>query len=257
MNTSEFTSVFQRFQATTSTQVLELSKNCSWININSMGNIEVSEHGNEILMQANMQDALRIQLKHLIRKYRPSWSYLLHKGRKEAFQYFPPNVKQCFKEAELINSYEPAVIEWWDQLAFIARKNQEDNKLRIGRAGEELSLQYEKNRTGKNAVWQSIESNLSGFDILSCVSSSDASPLCIEVKATTYTDLFPFYLTRNEWSVAETSQQFYFHLWILGECPELYIVDKNNIESHIPFNKGNGTWESVKITFDIETLKEI
>lgn len=253
---TEFSSLFKRFEATSAQLVLEVADGCNWIKLDLEGNIRLSEQGNEILFQENMRNALRVQLKHLIEEFEPSWSYLIHKGRKEAFQYFPSDVKQCFKEAELINSFDPDVIKWWDILASIARGKQQDTQLEIGRTGEELSLEYERNRTGKDPVWQSIESNLSGFDILSCVSSTDMAPLRIEVKATTISsNSFTFYLSRNEWNVAETSQQYQFHLWVLGNEPELFIMDKSDVSSHIPSNQGYGIWGNVKITFDIDTLK--
>ncbi|MFQ6321491.1 DUF3883 domain-containing protein [Bacillus halotolerans] len=256
LKSTEFSTTFHRFGATSSSLLLEVAERCNWIKLDFEGNIHISESGQKILIQASMRDALRVQLMDIIYEYRPSWSYLIHKGRKEAFQYFPSHVKQCFKEAELTDSYDHTVIEWWDILALIARGKQQDSQLEIGRAGEELSLEYERNRTGKNPVWQSIESNLSGFDILSCISSSDPAPLRIEVKATTTSsDSFTFYLTRNEWNVAETSQYYQFHLWFLGKEPELFIIDKSDISLHIPLNQGCGIWKNVKITLDINTIK--
>ncbi|MBF7155073.1 protein NO VEIN domain-containing protein [Bacillus albus] len=255
---TEFSSLFKRFETTSSQLVLEVAGGCNWITVDVEGNIRLSEQGKEILIQDNMRDALRVQLKYLIEEFKPSWSYLIHKGRKEAFQYFPTNVKQCFKEAELINSFDPDVIKWWDILASIARGKQQDTQLEVGRIGEELSLVYERNRIRKNPVWQSVESNLSGFDILSCVSSIDMTPLKIEVKTTTISsELFTFYVTRNEWNVAELSQHYYFHLWILGKEPELFIIDKMDLVDHIPLNQGCGYWENAKVILDIKTLQII
>ncbi|RUL47230.1 DUF3883 domain-containing protein [Lysinibacillus antri] len=251
----EFSAAFNRYESTSSQIVLEVAESFNWIQLDLEGNLSVTVKGNEILTQKDMLYALRVQLKHLIEMVKPSWSYLIHKGRKEAFQYFPSDVKQCFKEAELINSYDRDVIEWWDILALAVRGKQLDTQLEIGRTGEELSLEYERKRVNKEPVWQSIESNLSGFDILSVVSLEESTPLRIEVKTSTnVSGTFTFYLTRNEWNVAETSENYLFHLWILSETPEIFIIDKNAIAKHIPTNQGNGSWENVKIIF---TLKEL
>lgn len=255
---TEFSTAFNRYESTSSQIVLEVAESCNWIQLDIEGNLSVTAKGNEILTQKDMFHALRVQLKHLIELVKPSWSYLIHKGRKEAFQYFPSDVKQCFKEAELINSYDRDVIKWWDMLALAVRGQQLDTQLEIGRTGEELSLEYEKNRVNKDPVWQSIESNLTGYDILSVVSLEDPRPLRIEVKASTnVSGSFTFYLTRNEWNVAETSENYLFHLWVLSETPELFILDKNEIANHVSTNQGNGTWENVKITFSSKELNSL
>lgn len=255
---TEFSTAFNRYESTTSQLVLEVAEGCNWIKLDLEGNLSVTAKGNEILTQKDMLYALRVQLKHLIDIAKPSWSYLIHKGRKEAFQYFPSDVKQCFKEAELINSYNKDVIKWWDILALAVRGMQQDTLLEIGRTGEELSLEYERNRVNKEPVWQSIESNLSGFDILSVVSLEDPTPLRIEVKASTKaSNSFSFYLTRNEWNVAKTSNNYLFHFWLLGKDPELYILDKNEITNHVPANQGNGSWENVKISFTLDELNNL
>jgi hypothetical protein len=257
LKTAEFSTLFKRFEATSSPLVLAVAEECNWIKLDVTGTIRVSEFGNEVITQTSMRDSLRVQLKHLVETYKPPWSYLIHKGRKEAFQFFPSNVKQCFKEAELIHSYDSDVIEWWDMLAAIARGKQQDTQLEIGRTGEELSLEYERERTGREPIWQSIESNLSGYDLLSCVSDTNPTPLRIEVKATTVTNSFSFYVTRNEWGVAETSHEYVFHLWILSKTPELFVLDKKDIIPHIPVNQGHGTWENVKVTFNLDMLRKI
>lgn len=255
---TEFSTAFSRYEATSSQMVLEVAEGCNWIQLDINGNLSLTTKGNEVLTQKDMLYALRVQLKHLIEMVKPSWSFLIHKGRKEAFQFFPSDVKQCFKEAELINSYHKDVIKWWDILALAVRGRQQDTQLEIGRTGEELSLEFERNRVNKVPIWQSIDSNLSGFDILSVVSSEDTTPLRIEVKASNkISNSFSFYLTRNEWSVAETSSNYLFHLWILDKTPELYILNKNEVANHVPINQGNGFWESVKITFTLEELNNL
>lgn len=257
IKTTEFLSLFNRFKATSTSLVLEIAENSNWIKIEIDSNVSVTTKGEEVVSESNMRDALRIQLKHLIGDIKPSWSYLIHRGRKEAFQYFPVDVQQCFREAELTNSYEADVVKWWDMFATVARGKQQDTQLETGREGERLSLEYERNRTGKEPVWKSIDSNLAGYDILSIVDADNKTPLRIEVKTSTVrSSEFTFYVSKNEWNVAEGSSNYIFHFWVLGTTPELYIVDKSDIESSIPINKGNGIWENAKIQIDIEMLKK-
>ncbi|MEK4284196.1 DUF3883 domain-containing protein [Ureibacillus sp. FSL K6-0165] len=255
---TEFNNAFQRYEATSPQIILEVTENCNWIQLDKNGNLTTTVRGKEIIEQKDMTYALRVQLKHMIEMNKPSWSYLIHKGRKEAFQYFPSNVKQCFKEAELMNSYDKEVIKWWDVLALAVRGKQLDTQLEIGRTGEELTLEYERKRVNFEPKWQSIESNLSGFDILSVVSSEDSTPLRIEVKASAnVSNIHTFYLTRNEWNVAEVSENYLFYLWVLSESPKLFILDTEEMYNHIPINNGNGSWENLKISFTLEELTNL
>lgn len=256
VKTNEFVDIFKKFEATSPTLILEVAENSNWIQSGLNSEIKVTERGQEVLSKTDMKEALRVQLKHLINDIKPAWSYLIHRGRKEALQYFPVEVKQCFKEAGLIHSYSEEVVKWWDTLAAIARDKQEGVQLETGRLGESLSLAYEFKRTGSKPIWQAVDSNFSGFDILSRISETDATPLRIEVKASKVdSSLFTFFLSRNEWDVAERNLNHVFHFWKLSPEPELYIFNKNDIAAHIPINQGEGLWESVKIEVNIKGLK--
>jgi hypothetical protein len=256
IKTSDFISLFNRFEATSPSLVLEIAENSNWIKIDIDSNVSVSAKGEEIVSESHMRDALRIQLKHLIGDIKPSWSYLIHRGRKEAFQYFPDDVQQCFREAELINSYEADVVKWWDMFASVARGKQQDTQLETGREGERLSLEFERIRTRKEPEWKSIDSNLAGYDILSTLCENNETPLRIEVKASNVrSNEFTFFISRNEWRVAEASPNYIFHFWVLGKEPDLYVLDKSEVESSIPENKGDGTWENAKIQINVETLE--
>jgi len=256
LNTADFKTVFPRFSATSPSLILEVAENSNWINIDMDSHVSVTSKGDTILTEPTMRDSLRMQLKHLIGDVKPSWSYLIHKGRKEAYQYFPADVQQCFKEAGLIDSYDEEVIKWWDILASMARGRQQDTQLEVGRLGERLSKEFETKRTGEEAVWKSIDSNLAGYDILSVISTNNDAPLRIEVKASTInSNMFTFFLSRNEWYVASNSPNYLFHLWKLDGEPELYIVDKSDVAKSIPLNQGDGSWENVKIEVDIGLLE--
>lgn len=256
VKSNEFVRLFNRFEASSPTIVLDIAESSNWIKIDLDSTVVVTQKGEDIVSESNMTGALRVQLKHLIGETKPSWAYLIHKGRKEAYQYFPSNVKQCFKEAELIDSYDPEVVRWWDTFASVARGKQHDFFLETGRTGEELSLKFEKKRTGKEVIWQSVDSNLSGYDILSHVSNSDNTPLRIEVKSSIVdSSLFTFFLTRNEWEVAKNSPNYLFHIWILSSEPKLYILDRDDVAPNIPINRGKGVWENIKIEIDTNMLE--
>lgn len=255
---SEFRSAFNRYQATNPESVLRIAEICNWISIDIDGRVVITEFGEEILSQKNMIDALRVQLKLIIQYIQPAWAALLPKGRTEAVKYFPPEVYQCFKEAELLEGYDRWIIEWWDQLSSIARGKREDTLLEIGRKGEGLSYLYEQKRTKREVIWQSIESNLSGFDLLSCLNSGSDTPLRIEVKTTNIdTDWVTFYLTSHEWEVAQNSEHYIFHLWVLGRYNFLFVLEKDALLPHIPVSRGNGTWEVLKISLNKKELDPV
>jgi hypothetical protein len=73
----------------------------------------------------------------------------------------------------------------------------------IGRSGEKMSFDHEWKRTGLKPIWQAVESNLAGFDILSVTDSINNAKLQIEVKATTSEiNYAKVHITRNEWETA-------------------------------------------------------
>jgi hypothetical protein len=246
----DFSKLFSYFSLASSKAVLELSQKCEWVQLNLDGHLEVTDKGMQVLGTKSTEIALRVQLDHLIEAYRPSWIPLLSQGRSVAAKYLPIDVVQCFREAGLFASNTDEVVAWWDKIAKVSRKGSKDTKLDVGRKGEKLSIAYERKRVKKEPYWQSIESNLAGFDILSIVAESDARPLCIEVKTSNSNwQVAEFYISINEWRVADTSENYVFHLWSLVPAPKLFIVEVSSIAKHIPRNLGNGQWQSVEIPY--------
>jgi hypothetical protein len=87
-------------------------------------------------------------------------------------------------------------------------------------------------------------------DILSVVGLKDANHLNIEVKTSNSTwEVASFYISKNEWSVAMTSPNYMFHLWVLIPKSILYIVSVKTIAEHVPTNNGDGIWQSVEIPY--------
>ena len=219
------------------------------------GNLEITERGKLILQYNDPENALRLQVGHLIESLIPSWIPLLCRGRSEAGKYLPTDVLQCFREAGLFDGTSDEIVTWWDRYSKISRKTNKDNNVEIGRRGEKLSVEYERKRANREPIWQSIESNLSGFDILSTIDEQNQTRLQIEVKTSNSTiDVANFFLSKNEWDVATTSTNYIFHLWSLQPKPTLQIVMVDQVEKHVPDNNGYGKWQKVSVPFAILTL---
>lgn len=160
--------------------------------------------------------------------------------------------KACFTEAQLLKKNPNiTVVNWWDSLSNHIRHEVDDTKLETGRTGEQYTLQYELTRTGVSPKWLSIDSNMLGYDIKSQVSQSDSSVLLIEVKSSSVAiESAYFHISSNEWSVADASPSYIFHLWHLKQSKKrLAVISKEDIRPYIPTNNLLGQWESTKIPF--------
>ncbi len=243
-----FESAFRRFSYSEPEKILELSFSCGWIKLKPSGEIVLTSRGEEINC-LDYLESLVLQLEDMIFCYNPEWAALLPKGREETKHFLPQNVLQCFKEAKLFGEINERIIGIWDKFSIAYRKYHQQKLLEIGRQGEYLSLQYEQERTGTKPMWQSIESNLSGYDILSVIERESSTKIKIEVKSTSsQIDYATFYLSKNEWETAELSQNYIFHLWELTN-KKLYVVNKEIIGGHVPSDSGFGDWREVRIPF--------
>ena len=232
--------------------MLALATRCGWIGINEQLGLDVTEMGSRVQALTGVEDKLRQQIKDFIQAVQPAWANLVPAGRAEALPFMPEAARQCFREAGLVESPpSDAVISWWDHLSAAARGRVSDYLAQVGRAGERCSIKFEENRVGRRPKWQSIESNKSGFDLLSVFEASDPLELQIEVKASERPIPYAaFHVSRNEWEVATISERFVFHVWSLTQSgKKLAILRPSEIESHIPTENGEGKWESVVIPF--------
>lgn len=233
--------------------VLNLSTRCGWVEIDLDGVLQLSDRGMQLHKIDNYQVRLRRQMQDIISREQPSWSKLFPKGRQETVNFVDSDVRQCLDEAGLLSS-PPSneVVAWWDEMAGLVRGIKTSVLSQTGREGERLTLKYEHSRTGKEPVWQSIESNLSGYDVLSCLSDTDVIPLQIEVKASENSlEYAEFHLTSNEWESASLARNYLFHLWELSLIPKLAVVTVEQMGRHIPVNSGEGTWETVHIPYRV------
>lgn len=253
---SDFPAFYNTFSVSSSNQILKTAVEVHWVESTLTDELIVTTKGEEVLKAKDAEEKLRVQIYHLITLLKPSWSSVICYGRAEAVKYFKKDVYQCFNEAGLLNGFSDDVVKWWDKLGLISRNQNNDHLLEIGRIGERLSIEFEKERTGFEPIWQSIDSNSSGYDLLSRKTAADDTTLMIEVKASNRKmDFIEFHISKNEWDVANVSKEKYlFHIWSLNPTKELFILSVNDISNHIPENKGTGEWESVVIVLEKRNL---
>ncbi|MBN8651421.1 MAG: DUF3883 domain-containing protein [Cytophagales bacterium] len=153
------------------------------VGLTQSGQIELSARGKEIIT-FGYQQALLLQLEDLILNFNPVWASILLRGRTEAKNFLPPDALQCFKECGLFGKLTDDIVKFWDKLTLAYRNYTQKKLTEIGRIGEKLSFDYEKTRTGFEPVWQAVESNIAGYDLLSILSSDNSAKLQIEVKST-------------------------------------------------------------------------
>lgn len=109
-------------------------------------------------------------------------------------------------------------------------------------------------RTGCKPDWCSIESNLSGYDILSLRSATNDEHILIEVKTSTE-ELANArcIVSRHEWTLAQCSNnisRYFFYLWNIVRGKKLLaIVSVQDMSQHIPVDNMDGQWEYVSVPF--------
>ncbi|MFT3681247.1 MAG: DUF3883 domain-containing protein [Ferruginibacter sp.] len=250
MTPSYFKSHFNTFKYSTAEKILDVSFKCGWSKLTKDGIIVLSERGKHV-STVDYKSALLFQLEDLILNFNPVWGSILLKGRSDAKNFLPLDVAQCFKESGLFDELNEEIIKFWDKLALAYRNYSQKRMTEIGRTGEKLSYEYEWRRTGHKPIWQAVESNLAGFDILSVADATSQTSLQIEVKATTSEiNYAKIHITRNEWDTAINSRNFIFHLWQI-EKEQLFEVSVLDVAKHIPTDNGDGEWESVEIPFKV------
>lgn len=237
---------------------LNFAAQCHWVSINDGVTYEITPFGEDLLQRFNgsqiRQSMYQDILKNYITTCKPIWARRIPYGRNEAYRIMSDDEQVCFRKAGLMsNPVSRDEVDWWDALAEIERQNIEYVQDDVGRKGEELTMNYEKERTNANPIWESIDSNLAGYDILSQVSKNDPHQILIEVKSSTRplneADCF---ISRNEWDFASAGynqRRYFFYLWLIWKAPKLAIVSYFDMKRHISLDAGLGTWNDVRIPF--------
>ncbi len=112
---------------------------------------------------------------------------------------------------------------------------------------------FEEERTRSEPVWESVNSNLAGYDILSQVSATDKHQILIEVKSSALNmqDASCF-ISHKEWAFASAGynqNRYYFYLWLIDDSPKIAIIPYSDMIRHIPLDNGLGEWSDVCVPF--------
>jgi hypothetical protein len=232
--------------------LIELCQELFWIRANDGGVAVLTPRGARLAAAEGDPAKLRLALLDYVEVLAPPWVKLAIDGRKKLLTFAPRGVAQCLVEADLAAGYADQVVSFWDQLAAIGRGLRGAELSEIGRQGERLSLEYERQRTGREPKWRSVESNLDGYDVLSVADREDTRLVQIEVKASRIGIRGSMRLTRNEWDATELMPLHRFHLWdVSSDRPALAIVPRADVAEHVPADQNFGTWQMVEVPFAV------
>ena len=222
----------------------------------------LSKQGQTLVNTKEFSERAKIILSDYICYVTPAWARRIPYGRQEAFIFMTKDEQACFYEAGLMDENPGnTVIGWWDQISSFLRRIEEDRKIEIGRKGEQLTILYEQKRTGRDPQWISLDSNLSGYDVISQQTQDDPSALLIEVKSSEKSiATADFFVSVNEWHTASNTEKYKFYLWCFyGGKKQLAIIQPRQLFQYIPTNNKSGKWQMVRIPFASfsEAFKEI
>ena len=232
-------------------------RQCGWIKVDN-DTVSFTQCGENIAASFNGfqidQTLWRTILSVYIEKSERAWSRRIPYGRKEAYLIMSPEEQRCFDEAGLMESTDAEVIDWWDALAERERFKRDVSHLDVGREGERFTVLYEQQRTGVTPIWVSVESNIAGYDILSCREKHSNEDVLIEVKSSQKPmEKARCIITRHEWETAQRRNnvgRYFFYLWKLSNDENLLaIVDVAGMQPYIPIDSGSGKWEEVSVPY--------
>jgi hypothetical protein len=239
-----------RFVLSNPADILRVAQDCNWIRATIEGTLVVSDRGRAIVGIPEPAQKLRSQIEDLISTYQPPWSAKMRHGRAETLPAMPLDVQQCFRESGLMDPWSTDVVKWWDSAAQMSRLRWSERLSHTGRLAEQLTCEYENNRTQTQPQWICLDSNFEGYDVLSQLSEHNAGKLLIEVKGSERRPKeADFSFTRNEYRTAQKSNNYVVHLWFVGEPKLLYVVPFPEISKHLPTDSGDGNWEITRIPF--------
>jgi hypothetical protein len=233
-------------------ETLNLCVSLGWVRVAADGCLFLSTRGTELIGEPDGERVLRQQLLDVIVVMRPSWRGLLGRGRVEASRFFDRDTRQMFVESGLLATADDDVVDWWDTVSGAVRSGAAVESLQTGRRGERLTLAAERSRTEREPVWQSVESNLCGYDVLSIVRRGSTMPLRIEVKASSETiEYARFFISRSEWEAALSGSKYVFHVWALKPSVRVATLSVADVESHIPSDRGLGEWQQTTVRYAV------
>ena len=197
----------------------------------------------------------RICIRQLLLRAAPRWTRAVTLGRERFTVLLDRDEIACFRAARLLEDPpDNDVVDWWDNLGRLLRKQLEEQKLDRSRVAERLTLDHENDRLKglgltRKARWIAIEDNTAGYDVLSYdVGPEGPVNKLIEVKSSIASPL-RFFVTRNEWEKAlQFGDSYLFHIWDLAsQAPRLHIRTVKQIAPHIPMDRVKGRWSNAEI----------
>lgn len=230
--------------------VLATAQKCRWLRVLEDGSIVLTERGQALRAFGAIDVCLREQLFDVLMAEAPPWSRRMIQGRFEALKAMPDDVRQCFVDCGLTSGIADDIVSWWDKATGSLRTERSKAMHEIGRRAEKYSLQFERKRTGREPIWQGLETAVSGYDVLSVLDVGSDKRLKIEVKGSGMKkNEASFHVTRTEWNTATTSTDYQFHLWLVRDDPKLFVVPAKDVLPHIPADQGSGKWNGAELFF--------
>lgn len=246
-------SAFGQMGSLPSEQIIETAQAMKWLRASETGVAILTPGGARLRGLQGYEPMLRQALLDYVDIERPSWVQNATFGRMKVIAFAGSKVGQVFVEAGLADGTSDDVVSFWDAMSARGRGLKNDRLNEIGRQGERLTIVHEEQRTGRKPKWVAIDNNSDGYDVLSILDMNDPRSLSIEVKSSTMGLSGTFHLTRNEWERAIETENHTFHLWAIqsNQEPTLAVVSPNEVQSHVPSDKGAGSWENVEIPFKV------
>lgn len=190
----------------------------------------------------------------IIEKFKPKWIQLFKFGLNYVAELkeSDPNIYQCLNECGIFSrdiSYKSKNFISKIKTIIFSEDIHQKSRIELGAYGENLSIQYEFNKTGNKPFQESLWNDNSGYDIESCDIKGNIKR--IEVKTSLNNRA---YISFNEWKKALQSHRdqikYEFHFWRICGCKSsLAIINLNDL-SFIPMNDFDGNhFENYIINF--------
>lgn len=188
----------------------------------------------------------------------PSLLKLATFGRNALVSSLSSDELQVFRAGKLLDKLPGAdIVSWWDGLKISSRAELDEILLAQGRLAESWTIEEEKKILRQfcslEPEWVALDSDRYGYDILSYRQAEGGSIQSIQIEVKSYQNkIYPhFYITSNEWEKAKTAEQTYYcYVWCV-ESQQYQILSFNDIDKHVPNNKGEGRWQTVLIESSI------
>ena len=250
------------YQSNDMQNVIDLCLDCNVVYIDKKSNIFINKRGKKVV---SLEGKVNIKYIELLKLYlltqNPTWIFDVYKGIEvtKSSLLVPENFKHIFKTLNLFDIKNESSIHWWDSIKDLRRNYEESRLTKIGREGEFLVIEYERNKKEFEPEHTSVLfGDEAGYDIKSIISKKNKKDLFIEVKNCTQREL-RFFISKNEYNTCVMNKNNY-RIYLIDSSKidnkKLYIFDYDILIKHIPKNIGLGTFESVQIKPDEKFLND-